>query len=128
MKMSKVSNILTVFFLACAFFVMPAFAFDKIDIKEEMNNSKDPMKSSEMKDAKSLMWDIIKFLCVLFLLSIVINAITSGLSLNVSSFLHSLQIRAHGIMGLFIVVGSIIGVLFALWIGLYLWNTYLANL
>lgn len=107
---------------------MPAFAFEKVDISNEVKGSSNPMDSGDMKDAKSLMWDIIKLLCALFLVSIVINAISSGLSLNISSLLHSLQIRAHGITGLFIVVGSIVGVLFALWIGLYLWNTYLVNL
>jgi hypothetical protein len=125
--MSKLVKVLAVLLFA-VYFVMPAFAFDKIDINEEMKGSGNPMDSSEMKDAKSLMWDIVKFLCVLFLVSVVINAISSGFSLNISSLLHSMQIRAHGISGLFVVVGSIIGVLFALWIGLYLWNTYLVNL
>jgi hypothetical protein len=125
--MSKIVKVLAVLLIA-VYFVMPALAFEKIDINEEMNGSKNPMDSTEMKDAKSLMWDIVKFLCVLFLVSLVINAISSGTSLNVSSFVHSLSIRAHGITGLFIVVGSIIGVLFALWIGVYLWNNYLVNL
>ena len=126
--MSKTFNILTGLLIICVFFVMPAFAFETIDISNEVAGSSNPFNSGDLTGAKSLMWDIIKLLCALFLASIIINVISSGLSLNISSLVHSLQIRAHGINGLFIGVASIVGVLLALWIGLYLWNTYLVNL
>ena len=125
--MSKSVKALSVLILLAVFYVTPVLAFDKIDISQETKGN-NPLDNSDMQGAKSLMWDIVKFLSIIFGLSLIINAISSGISLNISGFCHSLQIRAHGIYGLFIVVGSIIGVLFALWVGFYLWNNYLVNL
>lgn len=92
-----------------------------------MTDDSNVMKSDDMKDANSMMSDIIIFLAGIFLFVVLGSLFLSGTGLSLSGWAHFLSVRSGGISGILYALGSVVLVALAIIVTYYFYNNYIAS-